>query len=177
MLAFVGRLSLLIVLAVSAVVFSARPIALAQDASPEAGADAEMMQEGVTFMPIGFADGVALPSTASLIAIKATIEPGAKDVFGDDDPASGLLLVDSGALTIKIDAEVSVTRGDEEFGNFEMVAAGEETILEAGDVAYIPGSVAGEIRNDGNEQATGTIFLIIPGDLSEMNGDEATPAP
>lgn len=177
MLAIVGRLSLLLVLAISAVVFSVRPVALAQDASPEAGADAEMMQEGVTFMPIGFANGVELPSPASLIVVKATIEPGAKDVFGDDDPASGMLFVDSGALTIKIDAEVSVTRGDAEFGSVEMISAGEETTLEAGDAAYIPGSVAGEIRNDGDEQAAGTIFLIIPGDLSEMNGEEATPAP
>ena len=45
----------------------------------------------------------------------------------------------------------------------EAVSAGQEMTIAAGDVAYIPGSVAGELRNDGQEPAVGLIFLIAPG--------------
>jgi hypothetical protein len=55
----------------------------------------------------------------------------------------------------------------------EEVAMGEEAVLETGDVAWVPGSVSGEIRNDGQEPAEGIVFLVGPtGSMSE-----ATPAP
>ena len=179
MLTIVSRLSLLLVLAASALVFGARPLALAQDASPEAGADAdtEMMEEGVSFVPIGFADGVELPSTASLIAVKFTIEPGAILPLEEDDPTGGFLLVESGAFTVTIGEEWAVTRSGGEMGPAEMIAAEAEGTLAAGDSAYIPGSVTGEIRNDGAEPAVGTVVLIAPGSLSEMGEEEASPAP
>jgi hypothetical protein len=145
--------------------------ARAQDATP-AGEDA-MMQEGVTFMPIGFADGVDLPSPASLIAVRVSIEPGAVSPFSEEDPAGGMLVVESGTFTARVEAAWSLTRGDENFGESEAIAVGDEATLAVGDVAYIPGSVAGEIRNDGTEPATGLLFLIIPGSLGTP---EATPA-
>jgi len=148
--------------------------ASAQDATPTDPAAMEM--EGVTFAPIGFADGVALPSTASLIAVRVGIAPGAVSPFLADDPASGMLVVESGTFTARIDAPWSLTRGDAAFGEAEAVAVGADAMLSAGDVAYIPGSVAGEIRNDGTEPATGLIFLIVPGSLGGEAAPEATPA-
>jgi quercetin dioxygenase-like cupin family protein len=145
--------------------------AVAQDATPSADMETE---EGVTFTPLGFADGVALPSTASLIALRVSIEPGAVSVFDETDPSSALLVVESGTFTAQIEADWSLTRGDAEFGESEAVAVGEEATLSAGDVAYIPGSVAGEIRNDGQEPAIGMVTLIVPGSLADMA--EATPA-
>jgi hypothetical protein len=88
-----------------------------------------------------------------------------------------MLLVESGTLTISFNAEWAVSRGDGEFGNPEVIAADAEATLTAGDSAYIPGGVAGEIRNNGDEPAVGTVFLIVPGSLSEMGGEEATPVP
>lgn len=177
MLSIVSRLSLLIVLAVSALVFGARPIALAQDASPAAGGDAEMMQEGVSFVPIGYADGVELPSQASLIAVKFTLDPGAVLPLEEDDPTGGLLLAESGAFTITIGDEWAIARSGGEMGQAETVAAEAEGTLEAGDSAYVPGNVVGEIRNDGDEPAVGTVFLIAPGSMAEMSEEEGTPAP
>jgi hypothetical protein len=55
----------------------------------------------------------------------------------------------------------------------EEVAMGEEVVLEAGDVAWIPGSVSGEIRNDGQEPAEGIVFLVGPPEAMSA----ATPAP
>jgi hypothetical protein len=55
----------------------------------------------------------------------------------------------------------------------EEVAMGEEGTLAAGDVAYIPGSVSGEVRNDGQERAEGLLFLVGPPEAMM----EATPTP
>ena len=43
----------------------------------------------------------------------------------------------------------------------------------AGDAAYIPGSVSGEIRNDGNEPAVAILVLVGP----TAGGTAATPTP
>ena len=66
------------------------------------------------------------------------------------DPSSGMCLVEAGTITIQAEAPVSVTRGAT-LG--EAIPAGEAGMLEAGDAAYIPGSINGEIRNDGDEPA------------------------
>ena len=47
--------------------------------------------------------------------------------------------------------------------------------LLSGDVAFLPGSVAGEVRNDGDEIATGTAVLVIPSEEMEGMMAEATP--
>jgi hypothetical protein len=46
--------------------------------------------------------------------------------------------------------------------------------LEAGDAAFIPNNVAGEVRNDGEDRAVALGFLVIP---SGGMMAEATPAP
>jgi quercetin dioxygenase-like cupin family protein len=56
----------------------------------------------------------------------------------------------------------------------EAVAAGQTVTLEAGDAAYIPAHVAGEIRNEGQEPAVRLAILVLPPE--DMTGD-ATPAP
>ena len=57
----------------------------------------------------------------------------------------------------------------------EAVSAGQEVTIAAGDVAYIPGSVSGELRNDGQEPAVGLIVLIAPG--GTLPQDAAPPPP
>ena len=159
--------------------------ASAQDATPAAGPPPE--EEGVTFTPLGFAPGVALPSTGDLILVDLSIEPGAVSTFLESDPTGGMLYVESGEFTVvNKTTSWSVTRGDaleksmssgsmDDSSYFEMIAAGQETTLAQGDVAYIPGNVAGEIRNDGDDVAEGTIFLIAPG--GTLGAPEGTPAP
>ena len=56
----------------------------------------------------------------------------------------------------------------------ESVSAGQAVTLAAGDAAYIPANVAGEIRNEGQERAERLAFLVLPS--AAMTG-EATPAP
>jgi hypothetical protein len=59
---------------------------------------------------------------------------------------------------------------------FEMIDAGQETTLTEGDVAFIPGNVAGELRNESDTVASATLFLIAPGGATGM-APEGTPAP
>ena len=143
--------------------------------------------EGATFVPLGFAQGVTLPSPADLIVVRFTVDPGASFPLEASDPTGAMVVVESGAFTIRVE-EMSwtITRGealsaamesgeDADFeASMEEVAMGEEGTLAAGDVAYVPGSVSGEVRNDGQEPAEGLLFLVGP---PEAMMSQATPAP
>ena len=164
-------LSIFAVMLLGILALGAQPRALAQDATPAAD---DMMQEGVAFVPIGFAEGATLPSPSDLIAVRVTIDPGAVSPFLEDDPTSGLLIVESGSFTMRIEAPWAVSRSatvqqlmetppGEQPEVMEEIASGEETTLSAGDTALIPGSVNGEIRNDGQEPAVGLVVLFTPG--------------
>jgi quercetin dioxygenase-like cupin family protein len=56
----------------------------------------------------------------------------------------------------------------------ESVPAGQPVTLAAGDAAYIPANVAGEIRNEGPERAVRLAILVLP---PESLLGEATPRP
>jgi quercetin dioxygenase-like cupin family protein len=184
---FALLLSLVAVFVLGSTAWQAPLSAVAQDATPAAAPD-EMEEEGVTFAPIGFAEGVSLPSAADLIAMQVTIEPGAVSTFLEDDPSTALLVVESGTFTIHAAVPLSISRaalvqqafastGGDELDVFEAVAADQDATLDAGDAVYIPGNIAGEIRNDGQEPAVGTVFLVLPGgSLSGEGAPEATPA-
>jgi oxalate decarboxylase/phosphoglucose isomerase-like protein (cupin superfamily) len=177
-------LSLLAVIALGALGLGAQRGAVAQEATPPADG---MMQQGVTFNPLAFAAGVEVANPADLFLARFTIDPGASLPLEESDPTGGMLYVESGAFTVQAETELSVTRGagmasmmataeagGELMPTSETVAVGEEATLEAGDAAYIPGSITGEIRNDGDEPAVGLAFLIGP-PMGMMA--EATPAP
>jgi len=84
--------------------------------------------------------------------------------------------VESGMFTARVEAALTISRGTallqtmatpaangDEFDVTEEIAASEESTLSAGDVAYIPGSPNGELRNDGQEPAVGHLLVIAPG--------------
>jgi quercetin dioxygenase-like cupin family protein len=177
-------LSLMVVVLLGGLAPSAQPIVVAQEATPAAD---EMMPEGGSFDPVTFATGVSLPSAGDLFVARIGLDPGQRDVIQKSDPSTGILLVESGTLTLQIDNPVTVTRGAglgaamataEASGNFgslmESVNGDEAVTLAAGDAAYIPANSAGEYRNDGQEPAVALAFIIAP--TQDMTG-EATPAP
>lgn len=156
----------------------------AQEASPAAGDTTEEMG---SFDPVGFAQGVALPDPADIFVVRLGLGPGESFPLEASDPSAGMLVVESGAFTFKADAPLTVTRGAgllealmaaEESGDMssvnEMVAAGQEVTVEAGDTVFVPGSIEGEVRNDGQERAVGLVFLVGP---PEAMMAEGTPAP
>jgi quercetin dioxygenase-like cupin family protein len=161
----------------------ARSVAVAQEATP--GAE-EMTPERVTEELVVVAPGIETTTLSDLLVFRLGLEPGAISPI-DDSPGVGILLVESGTLTVEVDGEMTVTRsagrgetmasaeatGDLS-GVMEAVAVGEAVMLEAGDAAYIPGNVPGEIRNESQAPATGLAFIVFP---SEGMTSEATPAP
>ena len=142
---------------------------------------------GVTFEPVALATGIALPSPGDLVVVRAALDPGGVVPIVASDPALGILLVESGTLTVQVAGPMTVTRGAgsgeamataEATGDFstlmEAVPAGQAVTLAAGDAAYIPANVPGEIRNEGQERAMRLAFLVVP---SEAMTGAATPAP
>jgi quercetin dioxygenase-like cupin family protein len=177
--------SLLAMLMLSGLALRAQPIAVAQVATMEPG---ESM-EGLTFTLLGFAPGVTLPSAADLEVSRSEFEPGAGFPFDASEPTGALVIVEAGSLTITVEeqawtisrgaalaeAMASPAAGTDLFGDsIEEIAMGAEGTLETGDVAYVPGWVTGEVRNNGQEPASALLVLIGPS--GGMMG-EATPAP
>ena len=63
-------------------------------------------------------------------------------------------------------------------GVLEEVTMGEDATLEAGDVAYTPGNITGEVRNTSQEHTSVLVVFIGPeGFTMDGSAPEATPAP
>ena len=86
--------------------------------------------------------------------------PGATLSFVDD-PAISLVYVESGALSLQLDAAVSDARPDASSGDEE--DADTALTLSQGDYFVLPPLVAGEIRNEGQEPVSIVIAAITPG--------------
>jgi quercetin dioxygenase-like cupin family protein len=182
-------LSIFVVLLLGVVAIVAQPRAFAQEASPEAG---EVMPEDISYEPVTFALGADLASPADLFVVRIGLEPGAGFPIDASDPTVGVLLVENGTITVEVQGPVTVTRGEglmeaigaaetteDMSGVLETIALGEVVKLEAGDAAYIPGNVNGEIRNEERVRAEGLAFLVGPPEamMTEAATPEATPAP
>ena len=178
-------LSLIAIMLLGIVAVRVQPVALAQEATP--ASEAGMGFEGITFEPVSFAFGVDVATPSDLVVVRIGFDPGAGLPGEENDPTVGIVLVESGTLTVQADGPITVTRGAgmgeamataEATGDFstlvESVAAGEAVTLDVGDAAYLPANLTGEIRNDGQDRAVGLAFLVVP---SEGMMGEATPAP
>ena len=155
----------------------------AQEGTPPAGEEFAP-PEGVTFEPLGFGTAEELPAApADLLLARFGLEPGAVFPIEAGDPSVALVVVQEGALTVRVEAPVRVVRaatiaafatpGAEEGAvpEPEEVAAGTEFTLEAGDSFVFPPNVAGEARNDGQERAVALVAFVAP-----LEGDGGTPA-
>ncbi len=81
----------------------------------------------------------------------------------------------SGELTFRVDVPMSVARAAGGGGTPtppEEVAADTEFTLQEGDSALFPGTMGGEVRNDGAEQATAWVV-----DILHVIEAAATPTP
>jgi uncharacterized cupin superfamily protein len=167
----VSRFLLLAALTIGAI--GATVHASAQDATPPSEATAP--GDGVSFMPIGGADGVTVPSPAMFLAVRVQMEAGATAPLVAGNASSGLFMVEAGTFMVQIDAPWNVTRSASAGGQLETPAAGDLVQLKAGDVAFVPADAAGELRNDEDLPAVGVIFLVAP--ASAESAVAATPEP
>jgi hypothetical protein len=156
---------------------------VAQEGTPSANASA--MPSGVSFEGLAFAQADALPpGPFELNLFRATLEPGAKNVLGPD-PSYFLILMESGAMTFRVDAPGWVTRAVAGTPAAQMpspaaaeeIAAGTEVTLGPGDVGLFapnPNGADGEARNDGQEPAMALAVSVGP---AGTGPEYATPAP
>ncbi len=162
------------------------PRALAQEATP---AGEEFALEGVSFEPLAVTSGLTLPSPGNLVLVRIGLDPGAVLPSDPSDPSLAMVLIETGELTVQLDAPVTVTRAGsfapalataEAGGEFvapgATVAAGEAVTLLAGDVAFLPANVGGEVRNDGAERVVGLAFIVAPPEEGDAVPAEGTPA-
>ena len=171
----------LVVVALVGLVAAGRggPLVLAQKGTPPAGGVAA--PAGVRFEPLGFGTAAELPTApASVVLARVHFEPGGRFPLGAD-PSLVLLYVESGALTLRVDAPLQVVRagaravlatpGAAEAAPLvpEEVPAGTEAALLAGDSTVPPRRAPGEVRNPGPEPAVALVAVVEP------FGDEAAP--
>jgi quercetin dioxygenase-like cupin family protein len=147
-------------------------LVMAQEATPAA----QVSAEGITYLPLGYLPAVPMADSVDTEIARGTLEPGAGFPFTADDPASAMLIMESGELTATVeDASWTISRGaavsavvtgtPAASGTTEVVeiiGAGEAATFSAGDVAYIPGNATGEMHNSGNEQAVTLLITYFP---------------
>jgi hypothetical protein len=134
--------------------------AAAQEATPAAVADEAEVAPGVTF--------TLLPASEDPPSLyRLAFEPGATLYFAGD-PAISLVLVESGAIALNMNAAVSDARVATPVGDASALR------MDQGDYFVLPPLVAGEIRNTGEEPASILIAAITPGQFPVVSG---TPTP
>jgi hypothetical protein len=147
------RVSIVAVLALLAVMqFGMTDDVRAQEATPPATAEDAEVAPGVTF--------ALLPASQDPPSLyRLEFAPGAA-LFFAGDPAISLVLVESGALALNMNAAVSDARAATPAGSAAAVT------MDQGDYFVLPPLVVGEIRNSGDEPASILIAAITPGQFS-----------
>jgi hypothetical protein len=166
--------ALLIVATVAAgIVRDVPSIARAQDATPaapQAGDSAAAM-----FRPLAAGTiEVLAPGVANVVLGRITLAPGTSIPFDPMDPSAIMVYASSGELTFRVDVPMTVARTAETGTPAppEEVAADTEFTLRNGDSAIFPGAMGGEMRNDGDEEATA--WLV---DIVHLTTGPGTPTP
>jgi quercetin dioxygenase-like cupin family protein len=152
------------------------PSTSAQDATPPSDQQAGA-PEGVSFVTL--ASGtieVLSPGTANLVLGRVRLAPGATLPFDPTDPSVDLVFMGAGTLTFRVDAPMTVTRavrtGTPVPTEPEEIPADTEFTLSDGDFALFPPNAAGEVRNDGAEDAVAWVTNV-----ALFAGGASTPTP
>jgi hypothetical protein len=149
--------------------------ATAQEATPAAEQAAGTPQPA-TFRALaaGLIE-VLEPSTANVVLGRISLQPGASIPFDPTDPSAILVYMASGELTFRVDVPMAVARAAGGGGTPtppEEVAADTEFTLSEGDSALFPGTMAGEVRNAGTDEAAAWVV-----DIVHLVEAAATPTP
>jgi quercetin dioxygenase-like cupin family protein len=169
--------AVLITLAVAAGVGGAQfSVTHAQDATPATDEAAAPPEIG-TFRELASGSMELLaPGTANLGFGRVTLAPGASLAFDPNDLSAVLVYIATGAVTFRIEAEMTVARGGAAAtptpAEPESVAANTEFTLREGDSALFPPAIAGEARNDGHKEAVAWIVTV-----AHQTETAATPTP
>ena len=139
--------------------------ATAQDATPPS-TPASGTPEATTFRALAAGSiEVLAPSTANVALGRIILAPDASVPFDPADPSALLVYVTNGELTFRVEVPMTVARGTQPGTPVptgpEEIAAGTEFTMRDGDSAIFPGAVAGEVRNDGTDEAAALAVAIV----------------
>ena len=137
--------------------------AAAQDATPPSE-PAAGTPEPATFRAVAAGSiEVLAPSTANVVLGRISLAPGASIPFDPMDPSAILVYMATGEMTFRVDVPMTVARGAGSGTPTppEAVAADTEFTLRDGDSALFPGTMAGEVRNAGTDEATAWVVDIV----------------
>ena len=166
-------LSLVVIMVLSVVTPGRGNEVAAQDGTPGAGDEA--MSEGVGFEILSTGSVDAFPELpADLQLYRVTFAPGVS-VEASPDPAVTLIYVETGAISMLVEGDVTVVRtpGPEGPEAVETFAAGEEFTLEATDSVLIPlTALGGEVRNEGSDEAS-LLFVNLISFANFASADDA----
>jgi hypothetical protein len=149
----------------------------AQTGTP--AADESDMPAGIGFEALAYGQVTALPTVPGFAILERLTMASGASLSGDaSDPGFAFMYVESGTLTVRVDAPFAITRAATvapavEAGTFptqEEVAAGSEASLAQGDSIVLPPLAAVELRNDGTEPVVVLAMSITP-----IGDDEGTP--
>jgi hypothetical protein len=151
---------------------------VAQSGTPEAAP----FPPGVTAEPLALGIG-ALPDQSDFTLIRWTLAPGTAFTDNPLNPATALIIVEAGSLTVDFLAPLTITRGTAievlptpgvAMPAPEVIPADEVAILGPGDSTVIPLDALGELRNEGTEPVVFLTALVTQPAFAVPT--EATPA-
>jgi quercetin dioxygenase-like cupin family protein len=148
----------------------------AQEASPAAAEQPADPFAGVTIAPLGsIAPSVAADHALSVIRL--TLEPGA-EIPAHYHPGAVVLRVEEGAFgTTFVEGEGQITRASADGTPIaESVAAGDDLVLQAGDVLTYEGAIH-TMRNAGDEPLVLLASVLLAADQPAFIFQQGTPTP
>ena len=140
------------------------PLAAAQHGTPPAG--------GFEIAPGVVAAPLPVPENPPAL-YRLRFAPGVTYPFAGD-PTLGVVHVESGALALRVDAAVTVGRLAASEAAGKNVPAGTEFAVAAGDYFVLAPFAAGEVRNDGPDEASVAVAGFVPEGMATPAA--ATPA-
>jgi len=140
---------------------------VAQEGTP-GPPDSFELAPGVIASNMVFVEGQENPSLYRL-----SFAPGVSYPV-QESPGLELVYMESGTMTVRLNAPVTVASLNATDGSGESVAADTEFTLSAGHFFVLAPGVSAEVRNDGEETATVSVAGLIPGGMTVPAA--ATPA-
>ncbi|MBA2470499.1 MAG: hypothetical protein H0V37_13930 [Chloroflexia bacterium] len=150
---------------------------VAQESTPGSGPpDSFELAPGVIASNMTFVEGQENPSLYRL-----SFEPGVSYPV-QESPSLELVYMESGTMTVRLNATVTVASLNATVGSGESVAAGTGFTLGTGQYFVLAPGVSGEVRNDGEDTATVSIAGMTPGGTTvpaaaTPTGEFVTPDP
>src|SRR5688572_5826833 len=124
-LAVVMSAVLVMVLGVVAIV--SQPGVIAQEATPAAADEAMAEEEIFAILSYGVAE-VLPPAPAGVVLLRLNLEPGDSFELAPEDPATGVLYIETGTLTVNVPVPMTVLRAAGPGTPFPMVNEDTENV-------------------------------------------------